>query len=364
MTERRPVLVVVGTRPEAIKMAPVYRALSAADRLRPVLVSTGQHTDLLRTALASFDLRPDHELAVMTAGQSLSGAASRILDRFGRLLSELAPAAVLVQGDTTTAFAAGLAAYYAEVPVGHVEAGLRTHDHRHPFPEEGNRQMVDRISRWYFAPTPASRDNLLAERIDPARVIVTGNTGVDALLWAVERAGPPPAGDPYVLVTLHRRESFGEPLGDILGGLLDFLAANPSARAAWPVHPNPEVGKVADAVLGGHPRVDRIPPQEYLAFARLMAGSRVILSDSGGVQEEAPSLGVRVLVAREVTERPEAVTAGLNRLVGRSRRRVADELSRAWAEPPYAGPRPAANPYGDGTASRAVASILIADLGS
>ncbi len=343
-------------------MAAVYRAVAAHPRLTPVLVSTGQHTDLLRTALESFALTPDYELRVMTPAQSLAATTARILDRFTALLEELSPAAVLVQGDTTTALAAGLAAYYSGVPVGHIEAGLRTYDLDNPFPEEANRQMVDRICRWCFPPTAESRDHLLAERIRADRIHVTGNTGIDGLLWALDRAAPPQVNKPFVLMTLHRRESFGEPLREVLGGLLDFLQVTPDAQVVWPVHPNPAVGKIADAVLGGQERVVRLPPQEYLAFAGLMAKCRVILSDSGGIQEEAPSLGKRVLVARDTTERPEAVRTGQNRLVGRERSRVAAELVRAWEEPEYTGPLPAPNPYGDGHASRRIADILAKDL--
>ena len=272
------------------------------------------------------------------------------------MLAEVKPAAVLVQGDTTTALAAGLAAFYAGVPVGHVEAGLRTHNLANPFPEEANRQLLSRLARWHFAPTDAAAAHLRAEGVT-AGVSVVGNTGVDALLDVVGRAEPQRCG---VLVTLHRRESFGDPLRQVLGGLVDFLDATPDASAVWTVHPNPAVGAAAAAFA--HPRLSLIPPQGYAEFARLMAGCRLVLTDSGGVQEEAPSLGKRVLVARDTTERPEAVDAGLNRLVGRDRRRVAEELARAWAEPPYSGPLPAPNPYGDGKAAGRIAETLRADL--
>jgi len=356
------VVVVVGTRPEAIKLAPVYRALAKVPQLTPVLVSTGQHTDLLRTALEVFTLKPDYELKVMTPAQSLATTAARILERFTLVLEELQPAAVLVQGDTTTAFAAGLAAFYAGIPVGHVEAGLRTGDLANPFPEEANRQMVARVCQWCFAPTPQSRDNLLAERIPAQRIHVTGNTGIDALLESLGELQPRPSPRPIVLMTLHRRESFGEPLREILLGVLDFLHATPEARVIWPVHPNPAVMPLINEVLAQTDRVERIPPQGYRVFAELLASSRLILTDSGGIQEEAPSLGKRVLVARDTTERPEAVQTGQNRLIGRNRSRVAEELRRAWVEPTYAGPIPAPNPYGDGQASRRLVEILAQDL--
>lgn len=352
------IAVVFGTRPEAIKMAPVYRAANETPGLRPVLVSTGQHTDLLRGALASFGLKPDHELSVMTCNQTLGGTAAKILERCTSLFEEIRPAAVLVQGDTTTAFIAGLSAYYLKIPVGHVEAGLRTYDFDNPFPEEANRQMVDRISTWCFPPTEVSKANLLAERIPESNIHVTGNTGIDALLWALRIAPPTVVTNPYVLLTLHRRESFGEPFRDILSGLLDFLNAEPNANVVWPVHPNPNVLAMAEKVLGTHPRVSRIVPQDYLAFAGLMANARTILSDSGGVQEEAPSLGKRVLIARETTERPEAVTSGQNRLIGRRRPDVTRELLAAWREAPYQGPLPAKNPYGAGDSAKRVMEIV------
>ena len=350
------ILVVVGTRPEAIKLAPVVKALADEPWLVPVLLSTGQHTDLLASALAAFGLTPAHDLGVMTAGQTPTAVVARVLDRLPAVLAEVNPAAVLVQGDTTTALAAGLAAFYAGVPVGHVEAGLRTHDLANPFPEEANRQLLGRLARWHFAPTAAAAAHLRAEGITDG-VSVVGNTGVDALLDVAGRAEPRPCG---VLVTLHRRESFGDPLRQVLGGLADFLEATPDASAVWTVHPNPAVE--AAAAEFAHPRLTLMPPQGYTEFARLMAGCRLILTDSGGVQEEAPSLGKRVLVARDATERPEAVAAGLNRLVGRDRRRVATELARAWAEPSYAGPLPAPNPYGDGQAAGRIAAVLRAEL--
>jgi UDP-N-acetylglucosamine 2-epimerase (non-hydrolysing) len=360
----RKVALVVGTRPEAIKMAPVHRALRALRAmtgLEPVLISTGQHRELLASALAPFDLAPDHDLAVMTEGQSPSQVAARVLERLPPLLEEIGPGALLVQGDTTTALAAALAAYHLRLPVGHVEAGLRTYDHAHPFPEEGNRQLVDRLCRWCFAPTEAARANLLAERIDPAAVHVTGNTAVDAVLWALER-GPdrPEPTDPYLLVTLHRRESFGDPLRALIGAVADFLAAEPEATALWPVHPNPNVARAVEEAFAGVDRVRLSEPLGYLDFARALAGCRLVLTDSGGVQEEGPSLGKTVLVARETTERPEALAEGKNRLVGRDRGTVARALAEAWRQEPYRGPLPAPNPYGDGRAGERIAEILAA----
>jgi UDP-N-acetylglucosamine 2-epimerase (non-hydrolysing) len=354
----RRIALIVGTRPEAVKMAPVWRALKERPEVQPVLVSTGQHRELLETAFAPLGLVPDHELSIMTEGQTPNEIAARVLERLPALLERLRPDALLVQGDTTTTLAAALCAYHLEIPVGHVEAGLRTYDHRHPFPEEANRQLADRLCRWCFAPTETARQNLLSERIDPAAIHVTGNTAVDSLLWMLDRVERREPDEPYLLVTLHRRESFGEPLRDLVGAVRDFLDRAPEATVLWPVHPNPNVGRVAEELLSGLERVRLVPPLSYTEFARALAGCRIVLTDSGGIQEEAPSLGKIVLVARETTERPEALEGGRNRLVGRRRDEVAQALTRAWAEEPYAGPLPARNPYGDGRAGERIAEIV------
>ena len=350
-------VLIVGTRPEAIKMAPVYRALATSGSIRPILVSTGQHRELLESALGPLGLVPDHDLGVMVPGQTLSGLTALVFERLPPLLERLRPDVLLVQGDTTTAFASALAAYYQRIPVGHVEAGLRTYDHAHPFPEEANRQLVDRISTWCFAPTPLARDNLLAERIPASRVFVTGNTAVDSLLWAVARSEgtcPPDT----VLCTLHRRESFGAPLREIVLGLRDFLEAEPRARVLWPVHPNPEVARVFEEPGAAEARIECAPPMEYVAFTGVLSRCRLVLTDSGGLQEEAPSLGKTVLIARETTERPEALATGRNRLAGRSREGIRDALLAAFREPPYEGPIPAPNPYGDGRAAARIAQAI------
>ncbi|HEY5179517.1 MAG TPA: UDP-N-acetylglucosamine 2-epimerase (non-hydrolyzing) [Dermatophilaceae bacterium] len=358
------IAVIVGTRPEAVKMAPVHRALVAAN-LEPELISTGQHLDLLRSALVPLQVVPAYELALMTPNQTPNGIASLILERMPPLLIEIKPAAVLVQGDTTTAFATALAAYHLGIPVGHVEAGLRTYDDLNPFPEEANRQLIARLTRWSFAPTELAKQNLLAERIDAGRIHVTGNTAVDSVLWMLEHRDEPasaPEHAPYLLLTLHRRESFGEPLRDILGAVTDFLVCEPAAEVVWPVHPNPAVRALATELFEHHPRVHLVAPLDYDVFASTLADARTILSDSGGVQEEAPSLGKRVLIARETTERPEAVHSGHNVIVGRERARIRSALLAAWHDPPYRGPLPSPNPYGDGHAATRIAKILTNDL--
>lgn len=355
------VLLIVGTRPEAVKMAPVHRALEQCDGLSPVLISTGQHRELLATVFEPLGLTPDHNLDVMTQNQTTVDVLARVMERLTLLLDEISPAALLAQGDTTSVLSASMAAYFNHIPVGHIEAGLRTYDHEHPFPEEANRQLVDRISRWCFAPTRGSCENLRAERIAEEKIFETGNTAVDAILYAREKTSFRCKAD-TLLITLHRRESFGEPLVQILTGICDFLDATPGARALWPVHPNPKVHEAIQRLGQRTERIECVEPMDYLSFSGAIATCRLVLSDSGGVQEEAPSLGKRVLVARERTERPEALEGGLNRLVGRSREGVKDALLECWEMPSYEGALPAPNPYGDGRSAERIVAILRRDL--
>lgn len=353
------IAVVVGTRPEVIKMAPVVRALQSS-RLSSVLVSTGQQRELLADALDSFSLKADANLNVMSAAQSPLQVAARIFGDAPKAFADLGVDAVLVQGDTTTAFAAAYAAYVLKLPVGHVEAGLRTYDHENPFPEEGNRQLIARIARWSFAPTELAATQLIREGIPEQSICVTGNTAIDAVMGVIGESAVGDAG--YLLVTLHRRESFGAPLLALCDAVTDFLAASPSAEVLWPVHPNPSVRGVVEDRFASHPRVRLCEPLAYRPFVRAMAEARVILSDSGGVQEEAPSLGKRVLVAREHTERPEALESKQNVLVGRDRARVLRALLEAWDEPPYRGDLPAPSPFGDGRAAARIVARLERDL--
>jgi UDP-N-acetylglucosamine 2-epimerase (non-hydrolysing) len=356
--DRIAVGVVMGTRPEAIKLAPIVRALATSTRLRPVVIVTGQHRELLDDALRSLAIDVDVDLALMTAQQSPADVTARVLQALPPIFAAHGVRAVLVQGDTTTALGGALAGYFARLPVGHVEAGLRTGDHENPFPEEGTRQLIARVARWSFAPTAVAAENLRREDIAADRVFVVGNTAVDSILWMSARAGGAGVAPGFVLVTLHRRESFGEPLAAIARGLLAFLDDEAAAHAVWPLHPNPRVKASVEELVRGHPRVALLPAQPYAAFVALLRDARLVLTDSGGIQEEAPSLGKRVLIARETTERAEAIAAGLSRLVGRSTDAVHRALLSAWHEPPYAGPLPAPNPYGDGDAAVRIVGIL------
>jgi UDP-N-acetylglucosamine 2-epimerase (non-hydrolysing) len=357
-------LVVIGTRPEAIKLAPLVHALAAEPGFSVRTCVTSQHTDLLTPMLAFFGLRPDFDLRVMTPGQTLSRVTTRVLQGMDDLLAADTYDLVIVQGDTTTAFAAGLAAFYHHVPVAHVEAGLRSGDLARPFPEEANRRMVDVIATWLLAPTPGARANLLAEGYPAGRVFVTGNTGIDALLLAADivrkQARPLPVALPpggrLALVTAHRRESFGEGLRRICSALAALLDRHPDLHLLYPVHPNPNVVETANQFLRGRPRAHLVPPLEYPDFVRALLDAHVILTDSGGVQEEAPALGKRVLVMRETTERPEGVSAGAAELVGTDVDKI---VGRAGALlDGEGGNRPVVSPYGDGQAAARIVEVL------
>ncbi len=381
------VAVVVGTRPEAIKMAPVYLELKKSKTLKPLLLSTGQHQQMLEQALGSFDLVPDHDLKLMAPGQQLVDLTARVLQSVYHYLLELQPAAILVQGDTTTVFAAALAAAFANIPVGHVEAGLRTYNMRSPWPEEMNRRLTSPLCRWAFAPTDVSRDNLVREQIPPDSCHVTGNSVIDALLYIrdkLERSGVTGeqiaqrnkismqftntflSGDAsrrFILVTGHRRESFGEGFENICRSLLQVVETHPDVGILYPVHLNPNVRKPVDSILRGHPGIELIEPVGYLDFVWLMNRSFFILSDSGGVQEEAPSLGKPVLVMRESTERPEGVDAGTCRLVGTDPATIIREVALLIENrDEYKRRSTLKNPYGDGKSSTRIRELLERDL--
>lgn len=369
MTRQR-VLSVIGTRPEAIKLAPVVQELKRRGGVDSFLVSTGQHREMLNQALSVFDLRVDVDLDLMTPGQTLEDVTCRTLQRMKVLMQELRPDWVIVQGDTTTAFAAALAAFYEKISVAHVEAGLRSHCRYAPFPEEVNRCMIDQLSELLFAPTRQARDLLLAAGFKPSAVHETGNTVVDALLATRDYLRQRPVelpeideelarGRRMILVTAHRRESFGDGILSICRALTRIAQHAPDTLIVYPVHLNPNVeGPVRD-LLAKQARIMLTKPMPYLAFAALMDRAHLVLTDSGGIQEEAPTFGKPLLVMREVTERPEGVAAGVARLVGTCEQRIFDEtMTLLHDESAYQSMARGSNPYGDGTASRRIVDIL------
>jgi len=359
---------VAGTRPEAIKLAPVLLLMrDEPETFCPVLVATAQHRLMLDQVLELFDLQPDYDLDVMQPDQSPLEVAAGVLSRLQSALARERPGLLIVQGDTTSTFAGALAAFYLRIPVAHVEAGLRTYDRGQPFPEEINRRLVSVLSDWHFAPTPQAQSNLLAEGVPPERIFVTGNTVVDALLMIVNR----PAlflpkflhelapSQRVLLVTVHRRENWGEPLRHICGALRTLTQRFPDAVIVFSVHLNPNVRSVVRAELQDTPGIHLLDPLEYHTFVHLMARSYLILTDSGGIQEEAPSLGKPVLVLRQVTERPEGVEAGVLRVVGTNESNIVAEATRLLSdEAAYRSMAKAANPYGDGRAAERIVDIL------
>ncbi len=371
--KRRKILVAFGTRPEAIKMAPVvHRLREREDRFEPVVCVTAQHRELLDQVLELFEIVPDHDLDIMTERQTLTQVTARALEGLTPVIEEERPDAVLVQGDTTTTFVAALAAFYQRVPVGHVEAGLRSDDRYQPFPEEIDRRLSSVLAEWHFAPTARAEARLLAEDVPPSRVFVTGNTVIDALQEAVEKEyGFPPgpiadalgSGRRIVLMTAHRRENWGEPMRDVFGAVRRLVGRFDDIHVLFSVHPNPAVREDAESILGETERVDLLEPIDYLPFVKLMDSATVLLTDSGGLQEEGPALGKPVLVMRNVTERPEAVESGTARLVGTHAERIVDEVSLLLSsEKEYARMAKAANPFGDGHAAERIADILERDL--
>jgi UDP-N-acetylglucosamine 2-epimerase (non-hydrolysing) len=364
--DRRPIAVLFGTRPEAIKLAPVV--LELRRRGHPcIVVTTGQHRELVRGVLDLFEIEPDHDLAIMRPGQTLDYILAATLNGVGALLAERGVAAVVVQGDTTSALGAAVAAFHRGIPVGHVEAGLRSHNLRLPFPEEMNRRVVAVVATWHFAPTAGAAANLAAEGITDG-VEVTGNTVVDAVRHVVERSASLPgdlaaftSGGPYVLATSHRRESWNGGIGNVASALSDVLDANPALRLVFATHPNPLARDPVHAALGANPRARIVESLDYPTFLGLLAGATVAVSDSGGVQEEGPTLGVPVLVTREVTERPEGVDAGAVRLVGTDRTTVHGAVTELLADPGTRAAMAAAGRtiYGDGRAAARIADAII-----
>ena len=361
------VMTIFGTRPEAIKMAPVVKALAEAPDMDPIVTVTAQHRDMLDQVLRLFDITPDYDLNIMSPGQTLYDVTDRALLGLKSVLEEAKPDVVLVHGDTTTTFAGALASFYQEIPVGHVEAGLRTGNIYSPFPEEMNRKLTGSLATYHFAPTSSSESNLVKENINQDHLYVTGNTVIDALVTTVredyvfkeEAINALDSTKRIVLVTTHRRENLGEPMRHVYGAIRQLVEEFEDIQIVFPVHKNPKVRQVVQEELGTVERVTLIDPLDYEPFANLMAKSYLILTDSGGIQEEAPALGKPVLVLRDTTERPEAVTAGTVRLVGTDKDAVHDAAYELLHdEDAYKIMSNSVNPYGDGQASRRIVEAL------
>ncbi|MDX1971656.1 MAG: UDP-N-acetylglucosamine 2-epimerase (non-hydrolyzing) [Candidatus Sumerlaeia bacterium] len=359
--------VLFGTRPEAIKLCPLVLELRKSSALQTEVCSTGQHRQMLDQVLGLFGVQPDVELNLMTSGQSLAGFTARALEQVDAYLERSKPDLVILQGDTSTVLAASLACFYRKIPTAHVEAGLRSFDLHHPFPEELNRLMATRVASLHFAPTTTARENLLREGVSPSNVFVTGNTVIDALHFVRQQNQSQPPHIPeipslpaqYLLVTGHRRENFGQGMVDLCTALLKLAEQNPDLHLLYPVHLNPNVQEPVRKLLSGQPRIHLLPPVDYTALVYLLEGCQFVLTDSGGIQEEAPAFGKPVLVMREKTERPEGVEAGTARLVGTSPERIVGEATRLLTDSEhYRSMATAHNPFGDGTACRQIRQHL------
>ena len=368
--EKIKIMTVFGTRPEAIKMCPlVLEMRKYPEMIQPIVAVTAQHREMLDQVLELFDIKPDYDLNIMASGQTLYDITTRALMGLKQVMEQAGPDLVLVQGDTSTTFAGALAAFYAQIPVGHVEAGLRTGNKYSPYPEEMNRKLTGSLADYHFAPTSNSRDNLLRENVNPEAIVVTGNTVIDALQTTVQQkysfadaqlnqvlAG----GKRLILMTTHRRENLGEPMRHVYRALKTTLESHPDVEAIFPVHKNPKVREIVQEELGHLDRVHLIEPMDYEPFANLMARVDIVLTDSGGIQEEAPALGKPVLVLRDTTERPEAVTAGTVKLIGTGYEDVLRETNLLLDDAEhYAAMAEAANPYGDGKACARIISTIL-----
>lgn len=364
------VMTVFGTRPEAIKMCPVVLEMHKyPDYIQPIVAVTAQHREMLDQVLGLFSIVPDYDLNIMTTGQTLYDVTGRALEGLHNVLEEAKPDIILVHGDTTTTFVGALASFYMQIPVGHVEAGLRTGNKYSPFPEEMNRKLTGAIADFHFSPTQISKNNLLRENISPEKIFITGNTVIDALNTTVKDNFTFPygqiqkaidSGNKLILMTTHRRENLGEPMRHVYMALKEVLETHPRVEAIFPMHKNPQVRKVAEEILGHLDRVHLIEPMDYEPFTNLMAKVDIVLTDSGGIQEEAPALGKPVLVLRDTTERPEAVTAGTVRLVGTNKDLVQQETIKLLEdEKYYRSMSDACNPYGDGRAAERIIKIIL-----
>ena len=364
---KKKVMVVFGTRPEAIKMCPLVKELKARDKLDTVVCVTGQHREMLAQVLEAFDVVPDYDLAIMKDKQTLFDVTINILDKMRNILAEVKPDVVLVHGDTSTTFVTALACFYMQIPVGHVEAGLRTYDIYSPYPEEFNRQAVGIVAKYNFSPTEKSKENLIKEGKDSSTIHVTGNTVIDALKTTVK--------DDYshehldwasdsrlIMITAHRRENLGEPMRNMFKAIKRIIDENPDVKAIYPIHMNPVVRETANEILGDCERIRIIEPLDVLNFHNFLAQSYLIITDSGGIQEEAPSLGKPVLVMRDTTERPEGIKAGTLKLVGTDEEVIYDNFKLLLEDKEEYGKMSRANnPYGDGFASKRIVDLLERD---
>ena len=358
------IMLVFGTRPEAIKMCPLVNELKTRENIETVVCVTGQHRQMLDQVLQAFHVVPDYDLSIMKDKQTLFDITTNILNRIKVVLEQVKPDVVLVHGDTSTTFVTALACFYLQIPVGHVEAGLRTHNIYSPYPEEFNRQAVGIISRYHFAPTELSKQNLLNEGKNADTVYVTGNTAIDALKTTVRQDYTHPQlewakGSRLIMITAHRRENLGEPMKNMFRAIRRVMDEHPDVKAIYPIHMNPVVRQTADEILGGEERIRIIEPLEVLDFHNFLARSHLILTDSGGIQEEAPSLGKPVLVMRDTTERPEGIAAGTLKLVGTDEDVIYQNFKLLLEDAEeYAKMSNASNPYGDGFACKRIADIL------
>ena len=362
------VMLVFGTRPEAIKMCPLVNELKKRKNIETIVCVTGQHRQMLDQVLGAFSVVPDYDLSIMKDKQTLFDVTVNILERIKTVLEEVKPDVVLVHGDTSTTFVTALACFYLQIQVGHVEAGLRTYNIYSPYPEEFNRQAVSIISQYNFAPTELSKQNLLKEGKDPDSIYVTGNTAIDALKTTVRADYTHPEldwakGSRLIMITAHRRENLGEPMRHMFKAIRRVMDEHPDVKAIYPIHMNPVVREIAQEYLGDDDRIHIIEPLDVLDFHNFLSRSYLILTDSGGIQEEAPSLGKPVLVMRDTTERPEGIAAGTLKLVGTEEETIYKEFSRLLSDKAeYDAMSKASNPYGDGHACERIADILVKDL--
>lgn len=363
------VMTIFGTRPEAIKMAPLVKELEKREEIESIVCVTAQHREMLDQVLKVFDIHPDYDLNIMKHGQTLSDITSKVLLGLEKIMIDEKPDIVLVHGDTTTTFAGALAAFYNRIPIGHVEAGLRTWNKYSPFPEEINRQMVDCMTDMYFAPTDVSKQNLLLQNIDESKIYVTGNTAIDAMKYTINNDYTNElfdwlGDDKLILLTAHRRENLGKPMSNIFRAVKRLVNDIPNIKVIYPIHLNPNIRKIANEIIGDNDKIKIIEPLEVVDFHNFINKSYIILSDSGGIQEEAPSLGKPVLVLRDTTERPEGIEAGTLKLVGTEEDTIYEEAKQLILNKQnYLKMSNAKNPYGDGFSSEKIVNLIIEKLG-